>query len=66
MTTWVTLDGYFVKRVRENAIGLVCLGENDDDEIIWVPRNSLQDSVDVDDCDIIIDKRMADRKGLIY
>jgi len=31
-----------------------------------VPRNSLQDSVNVDDCDIIIDKRMADRKGLIY
>jgi len=66
MTTWVTLDGYFVKRVRENTIGLVCLGETDDDEIIWVPRNSLQDSVNVDDCDIIIDKRMADRKGLIY
>jgi hypothetical protein len=70
MASYVTLDGYQVRRVASSgkAVALVKEGAGFQAELIWVPRSCCRDGdrLEVGDTDLEVMEHMADEKGLDY
>lgn len=68
MASFVTIEGYQVRRTTEKAVGLVKEGAGPTDDLIWVPRSCCRDGdiLAVDDTQIECMEYMADDKGLDY
>lgn len=65
MTRFVSIDGYVIKRITERAIGI--RKENDQDaDLIWVPKSQVEDAdvLDVGDIDICVADWIVEREEL--